>query len=63
VQKCGVSRYPELRSEEQMRNKAWDPPCPECKTPLKPLPTDEGRPLLPTSISLYLKDIRKKPAS
>ena len=48
--KCGASRYPELRSEEQMRNKAWDPPCSECKAPLKPLPTDEDKPLMPTSI-------------
>ena len=49
-EKCGVSRYPELRGEEQMRNKAWDPPCPECRTPLKPVPTDEDKPLMPTSI-------------
>ena len=49
-EKCGVDRYPELRSEEQMRNKAWYPHCPECKMPLKPLPTDENKPIMPTSI-------------
>jgi dTDP-L-rhamnose 4-epimerase len=49
-EKCGVNRYPELRGEEQLRNKAWNPLCPECKTILRPLPTDEDKPLMPTSI-------------
>lgn len=49
-EKCGASRYPELRSEEQMRNMAWDPICLECKTSLKPISTDEEKPLMPTSI-------------
>jgi len=49
-EKCEANRYPELRGEEQLANKIWDPLCPECKTPLKPLPTDEDKPLMPTSI-------------
>jgi len=49
-EKCGANKYPELRSEEQMGNKVWDPACPECRTPLKPLPTDEKKTLMPTSI-------------
>jgi len=33
-----------------MRNMAWDPMCLECKTSLKPISTDEEKPLMPTSI-------------
>ena len=32
-EKCGENKYPELRSEEQLRNKIWEPLCPKCKTP------------------------------
>jgi len=49
-EKCGANGYPELRSEEQLTNKIWEPLCSECKTLLKPLPTDEEKPLMPTSI-------------
>lgn len=49
-EKCGADRYPSLRGEEQLSNKVWDPMCPECKTPLRPMPTDEEKPLMPTSI-------------
>lgn len=49
-EKCGEDRFPGLRGEELLRSKVWDPLCPECQMPLKPLPTDEDKPLMPTSI-------------
>lgn len=49
-EKCGVDRYPHLRSNEQMKRKMWDMLCPNCETPLTPMPTDESKPLMPTSI-------------
>lgn len=49
-EKCSVNRFPQPRSEEQLRNRVWDPLCLECRTPLKPLPIDEDKPLMPTSI-------------
>jgi dTDP-L-rhamnose 4-epimerase len=45
-----VERYPVLRSAEQMENGVWEHLCPDCNTPLKPLPTDESKPLMPNSI-------------
>jgi len=49
-EKCKENKYPEIRSIEQLEKKIWDPLCSECKNPLKPLPTDEDKPLMPTSI-------------
>ena len=49
-EKCKENKYPEIRSIEQLEKKVWDPLCPKCKNPLKPLPTDEDKPLMPTSI-------------
>jgi dTDP-L-rhamnose 4-epimerase len=49
-EKCKENKYPEIRSIEQLEKKIWDPLCPKCKNPLKPLPTDEDKPLMPTSI-------------
>lgn len=45
---CGV-RYPLLRGDEQMSRHEWELKC-ECGRVLKPLPTDEEKPLRPTSI-------------
>ena len=42
--------YPPLRSEQQLKNKQWEPLCPNCHSPLTPKPTDEAKPLMPTSI-------------
>lgn len=47
---CGEDRFPRLRRGEQLEGRVWDPLCPECQMPLKSLPTDEDKPLMPTSI-------------
>lgn len=49
-EKCDIDVYPELRSEEQLRKKLWDHVCPTCGSALNPIPTDEDKPLMPTSI-------------
>jgi len=53
--KCSEYLYPRLRSEEELRAKRWDSLCPRCKTILKPAPTDEDKPLMPTSIYAQTK--------
>lgn len=45
---CGVV-YSPLRSKEQMKNKQWEMLC-TCGRIVKPIPTDENKPLQPTSI-------------
>jgi dTDP-L-rhamnose 4-epimerase len=47
---CDEARYPTLRSTEQMDKKIWEHLCPDCHSPLKPLPTDETKPQMPSSI-------------
>jgi len=49
-EKCNETKYSGPRNEEQLKNRVWDPPCPDCGTFLKSLPTDESKPLMPTSI-------------
>lgn len=34
---------PQLRTEEQMKNKDWEVHCPNCNKILKPIPTDENK--------------------
>ena len=46
---CGVT-YPSLRSEEQMKSRQWEMTCPVCAKVVEPVPTDEKKPLQPTSI-------------
>jgi dTDP-L-rhamnose 4-epimerase len=48
--KCTTKIYPELRTEKQLKKQQWDHLCPNCGSILKPLPTDEDKPLMPTSI-------------
>ncbi|HZU29551.1 MAG TPA: NAD-dependent epimerase/dehydratase family protein, partial [Candidatus Angelobacter sp.] len=36
---------PQLRSVEQLRMRQWEPNCPVCGETLKPVPTDESKPL------------------
>ncbi len=48
--KCQTEAYPDLRNEEQLRRQRWNQTCPGCGSPLKPVPTDEDKPLMPTSI-------------
>jgi dTDP-L-rhamnose 4-epimerase len=45
-----IEVYPDLRSQQQLKNQQWDHLCPNCGSILKPLPTDEEKPLMPTSI-------------
>jgi len=54
-EKCSSDVYPILRSEDQLEKKQWDHFCPSCGHPLTPLPTDEEKPLLSTSIYAMTK--------
>lgn len=47
--KCGPVA-PGLRSFEQLKKRKWDVECPKCSAKLKAVPTDETKPLDPTSI-------------
>jgi dTDP-L-rhamnose 4-epimerase len=46
---CGVV-YPQLRSSKQLRASRWEMECPRCGGTAHPIPTDENKPLYPTSI-------------
>ncbi len=46
---CGVV-YPALRSDEQLKRREWEMRCPSCGKVVKPVPTDESKPLQPTSV-------------
>jgi len=53
---CGEAAPP-LRSAEQLRTRLWEVLCPECGAPLKPMATDESKPLQCSSIyALSKKD-------
>jgi len=53
---CG-EMAPQLRSNEQLRIKRWEMPCPRCGEALTPIPTDESKPLQCSSIyALSKKD-------
>jgi dTDP-L-rhamnose 4-epimerase len=51
---CGVA-YPQLRPDEQLRERQWEMLCPSCGGEVRPLPTDEEKPLHPTSIYAVTK--------
>jgi dTDP-L-rhamnose 4-epimerase len=51
---CGVV-YPKLRSETQLRTRDWEMKCPHCGRDVRLLPTDEDKPLFPTSIYAITK--------
>jgi dTDP-L-rhamnose 4-epimerase len=46
---------PRLRPADQLRDGAWEVRCPACGAELTPLPTDEDKPLYPTSIYAITK--------
>jgi dTDP-L-rhamnose 4-epimerase len=46
---------PRLRSIEQLNAGQWEMRCPKCGAELRPLPTDEDKPLNPTSIYAITK--------
>jgi dTDP-L-rhamnose 4-epimerase len=53
---CG-EMAPQLRSNEQLRTRRWEMPCPGCGEALTPIPTDESKPLQCSSIyALSKKD-------
>lgn len=54
-EKCATFVCPELRSETALRNHQWEPRCPKCNSALIPKPTDEEKPLMPTSIYAMTK--------
>ncbi len=54
---CGIVA-PKLRTYEQLEERKWELFCPHCGAdapPLLPLPTDEDKPLLPTSVYAVTK--------
>ena len=46
---CGVA-FPRERELDALKVKQWELKCPICQSILKPLPTDESKPLFPSSI-------------
>lgn len=48
-EECGVV-YPKLRPKEQLKAREWEMKCPKCGKEVKTVPTDEAKPLHPTSI-------------
>jgi dTDP-L-rhamnose 4-epimerase len=51
---CGLV-YPKLRAESQFQAHNWEMKCPHCGRDVQPLPTDEDKPLYPTSIYAITK--------
>ena len=51
---CGVM-YPELRTEEQLKQREWDMKCPKCGKNVNPIQTNENKPVHPTSIYAITK--------
>jgi dTDP-L-rhamnose 4-epimerase len=46
---CGIV-FPKLRSATQLENRDWEMHCPNCDAIVDPMPTNEDKPLFPTSI-------------
>lgn len=46
---CGKV-YPKIRSLEQFKKNDWEMKCPNCNIDVIPIPTNEDKPLFPTSI-------------
>ncbi len=53
-EKCGIV-YPGFRSDEQMKKNDWEVHCPKCGKILKPIPTNEEKPLQSNSIYAITK--------
>ncbi len=51
---CGPV-FPRLRPQAQLSARDWEMRCPECGKPVQPAPTDEEKPLFPTSIYAITK--------
>ena len=52
---CGSSVHPKLRPAAQLRDRRWEVECPACGGELKPAPTNEDKPLFPTSVYAVTK--------
>jgi len=46
---CGIFS-PRLRADEQMESHEWEMRCPKCNSIARPIPTNEDKPLFPTSV-------------
>jgi dTDP-L-rhamnose 4-epimerase len=46
---------PQIRSTEQLRDRRWEVECPQCGKELSPAPTNEEKPLFPTSVYAVTK--------
>ena len=51
---CGPV-HPELRPESQLKAKEWEPKCPNCRRPVRSIPTGEQKPPHPTSVYAVTK--------
>lgn len=51
---CGEF-YPDVRGANAIKQKDWETYCPVCNKASKAIPTDENKPLFPTSIYAYSK--------
>lgn len=51
---CGAV-FPRLRTEAQLQARDWEMKCPHCGQDVSPMPTDEEKPLYPTSIYAITK--------
>jgi dTDP-L-rhamnose 4-epimerase len=51
---CGVV-HPHLRATSQLMNRQWDFACANCQKVLEPMPTNEDKPLFPTSVYAITK--------
>ncbi|MFH1722168.1 MAG: SDR family NAD(P)-dependent oxidoreductase [Candidatus Altiarchaeota archaeon] len=47
--------YPKLRPSKQLQKRDWEMHCPICENPVSPAPTNEDKPLYPTSIYAVTK--------
>jgi dTDP-L-rhamnose 4-epimerase len=47
--------FPKLRAEAQLKARDWEMKCPQCGQDVRAVPTDEGKPLFPTSIYAITK--------
>ena len=47
---CGAPAHPKLRPTSQLLERRWEMECPRCGGALRAAPTDEDKPLFPTSV-------------
>jgi dTDP-L-rhamnose 4-epimerase len=52
--RCGEV-YPQLRATNQLLDRRWEAECPNCGAQLSPIPTQENKPLFPTSVYAITK--------